>query len=191
MGKDRCSSHGMEANMTRVCIGIGSNLGDRLAHVDAALAALASLRETRLLAVSDIIETAPVGPVEQGAFLNAAAVLDTELSPRQLLAELVNIEQSRGRPVEGQRVKWGPRPLDLDILLYGSQIVDEPATPSQPGLQIPHPQMHLRDFVLRPLAQIIPEMRHPVLGLTINELFTQRKPSPSGAGSPPTTHAST
>ncbi len=136
------------------CIALGSNLGDRHAHIRAALDALAALPRTTLLAASSIHETDPVGPVTQGRFLNAAAAIDTSLPPRELLDRLLAIEQSRGRDRSAEQ-RWGPRTLDLDLLLYGSLVINEP------GLVIPHPRLHERRFVLEPLAEIAAETLVP------------------------------
>jgi 2-amino-4-hydroxy-6-hydroxymethyldihydropteridine diphosphokinase len=113
--------------------------------------------------VSDAIETDPVGPVPQGRFLNAAATLHTALEARDLLDQLLAIERQRGR-TRAREERWGPRTLDLDLLLYGDRIIEEP------GLSIPHPRLHERTFVLAPLSQIAPDVVVPTLGRTIREL---------------------
>ncbi|MFO8007061.1 MAG: 2-amino-4-hydroxy-6-hydroxymethyldihydropteridine diphosphokinase, partial [Candidatus Brocadiia bacterium] len=111
--------------------------------------------------VSSFIETEPVGGPPQGPYINAAAELRTTLSPRELLEELLDVEDKLGRV---RTVHWGPRKLDLDLLLYEDQIIDEP------GLQVPHPHMHKRPFVLDPLSEIAPEVTHPVLDKTVSEM---------------------
>ena len=128
--------------MVRVAIGFGSNLGDRRAHLDAALGALSSVFPP--LGRSSLYESAPVGPVEQDAFLNAVAVFDVAEEPAALLERLLAVEQGRGRIRE---VRWGPRTLDLDLLLFGDRVVDTP------GLTIPHPELTRRRFVLEPLLE--------------------------------------
>jgi len=151
--------------MVRAFIGIGSNVGDRRAHLEHARQSLAALPQTRLVAFSSIHETAPVGPVEQGDYLNAAAEVETSLAPAALLAELQKIEAGTGRTPEGKRVKWGPRTLDLDILLYG----DLEIAPGPPV--VPHPHMHERTFVLGPLAELDKSVVHPKLKLTVAEML--------------------
>jgi 2-amino-4-hydroxy-6-hydroxymethyldihydropteridine diphosphokinase len=158
--------------MTRVCIGIGTNVGDRHGHLAQARRAIAALPQTGGPAFSDSYETAPVGPIEQGDFLNAAAVIETDLPPRDLLAHLREIEQQAGRAPQSQRVKWGPRPLDLDILLFGDLILDND------DLTIPHPHMHERWFVLKPLADVAPNAVHPRLKTTVAELLRQVETTP-------------
>jgi len=161
----RASANRNNQAMARVFIGIGSNVGDRAAHLAQAREALASLAGTKLVAFSRIYETAPVGPVPQGEYLNAAAELDTQLEPLDLLDKLRAIEAGSGRAAESQRVKWGPRTLDLDILLYDDRVI------ASDRLHVPHPHMHGRRFVLEPLADIAPEARHPTAGATIRELL--------------------
>jgi 2-amino-4-hydroxy-6-hydroxymethyldihydropteridine diphosphokinase len=147
----------------RACVALGSNVGDRAAHVEAAIAALGALPATALLRRSGLFETEPVGPVAQGRFINAAAVIETTLAPRDLLAALQAIERGRGR-VRDPGGRWGPRTLDLDLLLYGDAIIDEP------GLTVPHPRLHERLFVLDPLAEIAGETVVPGLGRAVSQL---------------------
>ena len=150
--------------MARAYIGIGSNLGDREAAFKAALTALADTEHIIVLKVSAPLETEPVGGPEQPYFLNAAAELQTSLSPRALLSRLLAIEEELGRV----RVEiWGPRVIDLDLLLYDDQVIDEP------GLQVPHPLMHTRAFVLKPLAEIAPQAMHPALDKTAAQLLAE------------------
>ena len=136
--------------MTRAYVGVGSNLGDREATIRAAVAALPGVT-----AVSTLSETDPVGPVEQPRFLNGAVALETELSPRELLDVLLAVERDLGRE---RRERWGPRTIDLDLLLYGDRVVDEP------GLSVPHPRLHERRFALEPLAELDPELEIPGRG---------------------------
>ncbi len=151
--------------MARAWIGIGSNLGDRHAYIDQARQALDSMPQSELVAFSEIYETEPISPVEQGPYLNAAAELRTQLSPPALLQALVAVECQAGRPPNDERVHWGPRTLDLDILLYGGLVI------SGDDLVIPHPLMHERWFVLKPLCDIDPQIVHPILEMTVGELL--------------------
>jgi 2-amino-4-hydroxy-6-hydroxymethyldihydropteridine diphosphokinase len=132
--------------VTRAYVGLGANLGDRSAMVRAALEQLAAEPGVSVVAVSSMRETDPVGLVDQPRFLNAAAALDTELSPRELLARLLGIERRLGRTRAGPR--FGPRTIDLDLLLYGDEQLDEP------GLEVPHPRLHERLFALEPLFEL-------------------------------------
>ncbi|WP_120799759.1 2-amino-4-hydroxy-6-hydroxymethyldihydropteridine diphosphokinase [Thiocapsa rosea] len=141
-----------------VWIGLGSNLQEPERQVRAALGELAALPESRLQAASRLYRTAPVGPPGQPDYINAAARLETRLPPRALLAELHRIELAHGRRRDGTR--WGPRILDLDILIYGDARIDEP------GLTIPHPEMARRAFVLVPLADVAPpDLAVPGVGI--------------------------
>ena len=140
--------------MTLAAIGLGANLGDAAATLREAIAELARLPRTELLRASRLYRTPAWGVTEQPDFINAVAVVDTELDARSLLDALLAIEREYGRVrVVGER--WGPRTLDLDLLLYGAQVLD------QPGLQVPHPYLHERAFVLVPLAEIAPDLAIP------------------------------
>jgi 2-amino-4-hydroxy-6-hydroxymethyldihydropteridine diphosphokinase len=142
-----------------VYLSLGSNLGDRGANLNAALSRLPALGQ--LVAVSSFYETEPVELTDQPWFLNCAVKLDTEKMPRQLLSGILGLEREMGRQ-RGQ--KKGPRLIDVDILLFGTSIVETQ------GLTIPHPALHQRRFVLEPLAEIAPEVRHPVFKRTVREL---------------------
>lgn len=144
-------------------VALGSNLGDRSGNVRHALAAMSRLTRTALIASSSLHETAPFGGVPQGPYINAAACLETELTPRELLAELLRIERELGRDRASEK-RWGPRTLDLDLLLFGGRVIDEPE------LKVPHPGMHERLFVLEPLAEIAAGVVHPVLGKAVQDL---------------------
>jgi 2-amino-4-hydroxy-6-hydroxymethyldihydropteridine diphosphokinase len=151
-------------------LSLGSNLGDRAANLRAALAQLDAAG--RLLAVSALYETQPVDlpddipddVPDQPWFLNCAAAIETEKTPQELLQLALRIEAVMGRL---RLRKKGPRNIDIDVLLFGDRVVDEP------GLKIPHPAMHQRRFVLEPLVEIAPKARHPELGKTASDLLTE------------------
>lgn len=164
---------------TLALIGLGSNLGDRRAHLDRAVAALAETPGVSVRAVSSYHETAPAGgPAGQGAFLNAAARLDTDLDPFALLHLLLDIEARAGRV---RTVRWGERPLDLDLLIYGCKSV------RTPELTLPHPRLGVRRFVLAPLAEIAPDIVDMRSGLTIAQLLANvdRRPNYVALDGPP------
>ena len=141
--------------MADAFVGIGSNLGDREAFLRKALELLADEPEIEVVAVSQLRETEPVGPVEQGRFLNGAVHIATSLAPRELLERLLAIEKRLGR-VRGER--FGPRTIDLDLLVYGDKIVDEP------GLTVPHSRLPERRFALEPLVDLDPGLVIPGSG---------------------------
>lgn len=147
--------------MTPVYISMGSNLGDRVEMLRRGLDELDRLGDTQVVRLSSIYDTEPLGEVDQPRFLNAVVMIETELEPEVLLWNLLLIERRLGR-VRTRR--WGPRPLDLDILLYGDQVID------QPWLTVPHPLLHERAFVLVPLAELAPDLVHPELGIKVAEL---------------------
>ncbi len=148
---------------TRCLIALGSNLGDRLENVRAGATALADAPGIDVVDVSPLYETAPVGgPDNQGPYLNAALTLDTTLDAAELLALLHGIEAGRER----QRIEhWGPRTLDLDLLVHGELVTDSAA------LQVPHPRMQERRFVMVPVCDVAPDVVHPVLGRTMRDLL--------------------
>ncbi len=143
-------------------VALGSNLGDRARHLREALDRIGALAGVALRASSRPRETSPVGGPPQGAYLNGVVLLETTLGPRELLESLLSIEQLGGRV---RRERNGPRTIDLDLLFHGDALHDGP------GLTLPHPRLHLRDFVLEPLAEVAPDWRHPRLGLTARELL--------------------
>lgn len=154
-------------------LGVGSNLGDRMANLAAAVTLLAETPGVRLARQSSLYETASIGgPEGAPPFLNGAVEVETTLRPAELLDRMMEIERSLGRE---RRVKWEPRPIDLDILLFGNEIV------STQELVIPHPLMHERRFVLEPLAEIAPEAVHPVLQMTVKGLLDNLDPRPEVA----------
>jgi 2-amino-4-hydroxy-6-hydroxymethyldihydropteridine diphosphokinase len=143
--------------VTRVFVGLGSNLGDREGTLRAAVGRLRHLPETEVLRISTLRNTDPVGNVDQPRFLNGVVALETGLSARQLLGHLLELERSFGRDRTSVPAQ-GPRTLDLDLLLYGDDVIDEP------GLEVPHPRLHERRFVLEPLAELDPSLEVPGKG---------------------------
>jgi 2-amino-4-hydroxy-6-hydroxymethyldihydropteridine diphosphokinase len=135
-------------------VGLGSNLGDREALIRRAAELIGAVRLSRL------IETEPWGYENQPMFVNAVAEIETTLSPRQLLDQLLDVERRLGRERVGRQ--WGPRTIDLDLLLFGDEVIDEP------GLVVPHPHLLRRRFVLEPLAELVPELKIPGNG-TVRE----------------------
>ena len=141
----------------RAALSLGSNLGDREAHLKSAVEGLDGV-----LAVSRIIETSPVGGPPQPGYLNAAVVLETDLDAKALLGRCLALERAAGRT---RGVLWGPRTLDVDLLLFGDRVIDEP------GLNVPHPRLAQRAFVLEPLAEIAPLWVVPGAGRTVEQLL--------------------
>ena len=142
--------------MARAYAGLGANLGEREDTLRAAVAALGATEGVEVVAVSAFRETDPVGYLDQPRFLNGAVALETTLRPRELLEALLAVERSLGRTREGPR--FGPRTIDLDLLVYGEEAVDEP------GLTVPHPRLQERRFALEPLAELDPGLTIPGLG---------------------------
>jgi 2-amino-4-hydroxy-6-hydroxymethyldihydropteridine diphosphokinase len=144
-------------------VGLGANLGDREGTIRRAVECLAAEPEIDVLAVSSLRETDPVGYLDQPRFLNGAVALETELGPRQLLERLLRIERELGRE-RGEGPRFGPRPIDLDLLLYGEEVVEEL------GLSVPHPRLAERRFVLEPLHELDPNLTLPD-GRRVRELL--------------------
>ena len=142
--------------MPRAYVGLGANLGLREETLRRAVELLGDTEHVDMIAVSELRETDPVGVVDQPRFLNGATAIDTTLSPRALLNALLGIERELGR-IRGDE-RWGPRTVDLDLLLYGDKIVDEP------GLSVPHPRLYERRFALEPLAELDPDLEIPGCG---------------------------
>lgn len=141
--------------MARAFVGLGANLGNPVAQITRAIAAIAKLDETRVVRTSSRYRTAPIGHADQPDFINAVALVDTGLAPGALLDALLRIEQAAGRE---RSFPNAPRLLDLDLLLYGDEVIDTP------GLLVPHPRMHERAFVLVPLVEIAPDAVVPGRG---------------------------
>lgn len=151
---------------SKVILAVGSNMGDREAYLNGAADSLYDDENCRVNVISNYIETEPYGPVEQDKFLNGCIELETLYSPQELLKKINQIEAEAGRTRE---VHWGPRTLDIDIIFYENEIVD------QPDLKIPHIEMHKRLFVLEPLKQIAPYWVHPVFHKTVVQLLEELK----------------
>ena len=143
-------------------IGFGSNIGDRLAYIQSAIHALSKTEGITLQRISSVYKTDPIGYETQAQFLNGAAAIQTHLPPLSLLHILKDIETTIGRQ---HRIRWGPREIDLDILIYGDMCLQTEK------LVIPHPEMHRRRFVLAPLAEIAPDLVHPIFQETVQTLL--------------------
>ena len=152
----------MPTTMHVAYIGFGSNIGDRLGHIQNAIDTLSKTEGITLKKISSIYKTDPVGYEAQAQFLNGVAAIQTDLPPLSLLRTLKDIEAVVGRQ---HRIRWGPREIDLDILIYGDLCLQTEK------LVIPHPEMHLRRFVLAPLAEIAPDLVHPVFQETVQTLL--------------------
>lgn len=146
----------------RVYLSFGSNMGERKAYIDQAVQALRDQKECRIRRISELLETKPYGGVEQDDFLNGCLEMDTLFTPRELLIRLHQIEAEAGRE---RIVRWGPRTLDLDILLYDRELIEEE------DLIIPHVDMENRWFVLKPLSEIAPNLRHPISNKTVLQML--------------------
>lgn len=142
-------------------LGIGANLGDRVHTLQQAVRRLHNTPGIQVLSASPVYASAPVGVTDQPDFLNAVLKIETQLTARALLHHMLAIEREFGRV---RIKKWGPRTLDLDILTFGDAVIDEP------GLQVPHPHLHKRGFVLAPLCDLFPQGMHPVLARSFGEL---------------------
>ena len=147
---------------TLAYVGLGANLGRREETLRQAVELLRGLEGVVVVAFSTLSETEPVGVVDQPRFINGAVAVETDLSPRDLLEALLGIEQELGRVRDGSR--WGPRTVDLDLLLYGDEVVEEP------GLRVPHPHLIERRFALEPLAELDPDLAIPRAG-RVSELL--------------------
>ncbi len=151
----------------KIYLGVGSNVGNRSAHIQSAIFKLREEEGIRILKSSTLYETEPVGLKEQGCFLNSVTEGETILSPREFFETLKAVEKRVGRI---EREKWGPREIDLDLLSYGERIIEEET------LTVPHPRMHERDFVLVPLSEISPAWIHPKLKKNVKELLSECNP---------------
>lgn len=167
-------------NHEKVCIGIGSNLGDRMAHCQSAIHHLRELSSTDVIKISSLFETEPIEREDQEWFINVVVEIQTHLSPEELLVSCQSIEGSLGRI---RTSRFGPRTIDLDLLFYGQQVMNTLE------LTIPHPRLHERHFVLIPLLEIAPDWVHPLQKASVKSLLeliqgqkaVRRLPSPSGS----------
>lgn len=148
--------------MTLVYLGLGSNLGDRCENIYKAVEEIKKIEETQLLKFSSIYQTKPLGNAKQPDFLNAATEIETQLKAYKLLEKILAIENCLGRE---RKIQWGPRTIDIDILFFGDQII------SDDNLVIPHPLLSERPFVIIPLKEIAPLLQHPVLDISINDIY--------------------
>ena len=145
----------------RVYLGLGSNLGDRDAHLNDAISTLSSHDAINITEQSSVIETEPIGNTNQGKFLNAVIEIETTMTPQELLQTCLDIEIQQGRV---RSEKWGPRTIDIDILFFDDQLIQEE------GLHVPHPEMHNRSFTLLPMAEIAPDFSHPLINRDIKAM---------------------
>ncbi len=146
---------------TTAYVALGANLGDRKANIQAAARLLDASERITLTGLSTLVETEPLGPTDQPKYIDAVACIETDLSPQSLFEKMMSIEQALGRV---RSEKWAARTIDLDLLLYGSEVI------STPALTVPHSQMHLRSFVLKGMCELNGELIHPVLKRSMNEL---------------------
>lgn len=158
----------VSVKITRVwhmaCVAVGSNIGDKQKYIEDAIDAIAQDEKCRLVKVSDFVRSTAYGEVEQEEFLNGAVMVKTLYTPEELLDKLHKIEQAAGRKRD---IHWGPRTLDLDIIFYDDLIMHTD------DLMIPHVDMQNRDFVLKPLSQLVPYVKHPILGKTVLQLYEE------------------
>ena len=153
---------------SEVFIALGSNVGHRKNYIRNAITLLGNNPKITVVKQSSLIETKPVGPIEQGLFINAVIEISTSLTPPELLATCLAVEEQIGRV---RTKRWGPRTIDLDIILFADRII------AGANLNVPHPELSMRVFVLEPLAEIAPEIQHPVLRMTAVDMLTSaRKP---------------
>ena len=160
--------------LVRAYVGLGANLGDREATIRRAVELVGELDGVAVVGVSSLRETEPWGPVEQPRYLNGAVAVETDLPPRELLEALLDVERRLGRARDDEE-RWGPRTIDLDLLLYGDLVLDDT------GLDVPHPRLHERKFALEPLAELAPDALVPGRG-TVAELLRALGTPPQETG---------